>query len=56
MVTAPKKNIYSVLSVMEGAGLEVVDITLTGLCDYFEIRNNTLDKKTGAIIKGAKLG
>lgn len=50
MVTAPKKNIYSVLSVMEGAGLEVVDITVSGLCDYFEVRNNTLDKKIGAII------
>ena len=50
MVTAPKKNIYSVLSVMEGAGLEVVDITTSGLCDYFEVRNNNLDKKIGAII------
>ncbi len=50
MITAPKKNIYSVLSVMEGAGLEVVDITVSGLCDYFEVRNNNLDKKIGAII------
>ena len=50
MITAPKKNIYSVLSVMEGAGLEVVDITISGLCDYFEVRNSSLDKKIGAII------
>jgi len=50
MITAPKKNIYSVLSVMEGAGLEVIDITVSGLCDYFEVRNNTLDKRIGAII------
>ena len=50
MVTAPKKNIYSVLSVMEGAGLEVVDITVSGLCDYYEVRNSNLDKKIGAII------
>ena len=49
-ITAPKKNIYSVLSVIEGAGLEVVDITISGLGDYFEVRNNTLDKKVGAII------
>ncbi len=49
-VSAPKKNIYSVLSVIEGAGLEVVDITISGLGDYFEVRNNTLDKKVGAII------
>ena len=50
MITAPKKNIYSVLSVMEGAGLEVVDITVNGLCDYYEVRNSNLDKKVGAII------
>lgn len=50
MITAPKKNIYSVLSVMEGAGLEVIDITISGLCDYFEVRNNNLDKEVGAII------
>lgn len=50
MVTAPKKNIYSVLSVMEGAGLEVVDITISSLGDYFEVKNDSLDKRVGAII------
>ena len=50
MVSAPKKNIYSVLSVVEGAGIEVVDITVSGLGDYFEVRNDTIDKKLGAII------
>lgn len=50
MVSVPKKNIYSVLNVVEGAGLEVVEITLSGIADYFEIRNNNTDKKVGAII------
>lgn len=50
MVSAPKKNIYSVLNVVEQAGLEVVDITLSSLGDYHEIRNNNLDKMVGAII------
>ena len=54
MISAPKKNIYSVLSVMEGAGIEVVDITVSGLCEYtyiyYEVRNKNLDKKIGAII------
>ena len=49
-ITAPKKNVYSVLSVIEGAGLEVSDITISGLCDYFEVRNDKLDKQIGAII------
>lgn len=50
MVSVPKKNIYSVLNVVEGAGLEVVEITLSGIADYFEVRNNNTDKKVGAII------
>ena len=50
MITAPKKNIYSVLSIMEGAGLEVADITISGVGDYYEVKNNVLDKKVGAII------
>ena len=33
MISAPKKSIYSVLSVMEGAGLEVVDITVKIITD-----------------------
>ena len=50
MISAPKKNVYSVLSVMEGAGLEVVDITVSALGDNYEVRNNNLDKNIGAII------
>ncbi len=50
MISTPKKNIYSVLSVLEGAGLEVVDITITGLTNYYEVRDQSLDKKDGAII------
>lgn len=50
MISAPKKNVYSVLSVMEGAGLEVVDITVSALGDYYEVRNDDLDKNIGAII------
>lgn len=50
MVSAPKKNIYSVLNVVEQAGLEVVDITLSSLGDYHEIRNANLDKMVGAVI------
>ena len=50
MVSTPKKNVYSVLSVVEGAGLEVVDITVSGLADYYEVRNNNLDNKVGVVI------
>lgn len=50
MVSTPKKNIYSVLSVIEGAGLEVVDITFSDIGDYYEVRNSNLDKKIGVVI------
>lgn len=50
MITVPKKNVYSVVGVIEGAGLEVVDITISGLADYYEVRNSNLDKKIGVII------
>ena len=36
-----EKNIYSVISVIEGAGLKVIDITISGLCDYYEVKNKT---------------
>lgn len=50
MVSVPKKNIYSVIGVVEGAGLEVVDITVSGIADYYQVRNKKLDSKVGAII------
>lgn len=50
MISTPKKNIYSVLGVVEAAGLEVVDITISGLSDYYEVRNDKIDKLNGAVI------
>ena len=50
MITVPKKNIYSVIGVIEGAGLEVVEITVSGLADYQEIKNKKIDDKVGALI------
>ena len=51
MISTPKKNIYSVLNVMEMAGLEVTDITISGLSDYYEVNDNMkFDNKVGALI------
>ena len=50
MISVPKKNIYSVVSVLSAAGLEVVDITISGLADYYQVRNKKTDNKLGAII------
>ena len=50
MISTPKKNVYSVLSIIEKASLEVTDITISGLSDYYEIRNEKIDNKVGAVI------
>ena len=50
MISTPKKNIYSVLGVMESAGLEVVDIVISGLSSYYEVHDDKIDKKDGAVI------
>ena len=50
MISTPKKNIYSVLSVMEKSGLEVCDIIISGAANYFEVHDDKMDNKFGAII------
>lgn len=50
MISTPKKNIYSVLNVLDKTGLEVVDITINGLATYHEVKTKQMDKKDGAVI------
>lgn len=49
-ITAPKKQIYDYLKVFHSAGIEVEDITFSGIGDYYKIKNKTYDEKLGAII------
>lgn len=46
----PKKNIYSVVSLVDSIGLEVVDISLNGIGDINAFKNKDIDSKLGAII------
>ena len=46
----PKKNIYSVVSLVDSIGLEVVDISLNGIGDINAFKNKDTDSKLGAII------
>lgn len=50
VVETPKKNIYSVVSLLEGIGLEVVDISLGSIGDMNSFRTKELYGKVGAII------
>ena len=46
----PKKNVYSVVSVLESLGIEVMDISVSGIANYFVIKNRDFDAKNVAIV------
>lgn len=50
MVTTPKKNVYSVASIIESLGIEIVDISVGSIGDINCFRNSDLDKSIGAVI------
>ena len=50
VISAPKKETYSYIKVLEKCGLEVVDITLGSLGDYALFKNEFLDENNGIII------
>lgn len=50
LVTTPKKNVYSVISLLENIGIEVVDISLNNIGDLYCFNNKKFEDKIGAII------
>lgn len=50
MVTTPKKNVYSVASVIESLGVEIVDISVGSIGDINCFRTDELDKNISAVI------
>ena len=50
LVTTPKKNVYSVIGLLENIGIEVVDITLNNIGDLNAFNNKSFEEKIGAII------
>ena len=49
-VAAPRKNVYSVCNLLEVLGIEVVDISVSGVSDMFAFKNKSLDDGISAII------
>lgn len=47
---APKKNIYTAVSLLDNIGVSVVDINFGSVCDYFEFKTSEMDKKNTAVI------
>lgn len=50
MVMSPKKNIYSVVSLLESVGLEVIDISLNSIGDFYSVRDKDIKDLVGAVI------
>ena len=50
LVSVPKKNIYSVLGVLENIGIEVIDISLNNIGDLYAFKNDNFENKIAAII------
>ena len=46
----PKKNVYTAFSILDSMGIEIVDISLGGLADYYEFQTSNLDNQIGAIV------
>lgn len=50
LVTTPKKNVYSVVGLLEQLGIEVVDISINNIGDLYSFNNKDFEDKIGAII------
>ena len=50
LVSTPKKNVYSVVGLLEAMGIEVVDITINNIGDLYSFNNKAFEDKIGAII------
>lgn len=50
MVTTPRKNIYSVVSLIESIGVEIVDISLNSIGDAYAFKSKETDQQVGAIV------
>lgn len=50
LVTVPKKNVYSVLTLLEKIGIEVIDISINNIGDLYIFNNKKFDENVAAII------
>lgn len=50
LISTPKKNIYSVVGLIESIGIEVIDISLNSIGDINALKSKGMEEKIGAII------
>ncbi len=54
LALVPKSHVISYVKVIEAAGIEVVDLALSTVCDYEEVKTDEMDEKCGALINIGK--
>ena len=50
LVTVPKKNVYSVVGLLEKIGIEVVDISINNIGDLYSLKNKNFENGVSAIV------
>lgn len=50
VITVPKKNIQGISICLKNIGVNIIDIVVSPLGDYFEFKNKELDNKIGAVV------
>ena len=50
LATVPRKNIYSVVSILDSIGIEVVDVMLGSIGDIYSYKTKEMETKVGAVI------
>lgn len=50
LVTTPRKNLLSVVNILESIGVEVDDVSISGIGDVYAFKNKQIDEQVGAII------
>lgn len=48
--SVPKKNVYSVVNILENLGIEVIDICFSSIGNYYAVKTPELDSKVVAMI------
>jgi hypothetical protein len=38
MITTPSKNVHSIISIFQSIGIDVIDVNLGSIADYYELK------------------
>ena len=50
MVTTPKKNLYSVLNLFDSVGIEVDDVSINGIGDFYSLKSEGMEQMVGSVV------